>query len=44
MEINKVTIHTSKLNETRHFYDYVLGFQLVTSNENHLLFKLEAAY
>jgi len=34
MEINKVTIHTSKLHETRHFYEYVLGFQLTTSNEN----------
>jgi len=40
MKINKVTIQTSKLNETRHFYNHVLGFQLITSNENQFAIQI----
>lgn len=40
MDINKVVIHTSKLQETKNFYHHVLGFQLITTNENNFTIKV----
>lgn len=40
MEINKVTIQTSKLKESEDFYHRVLGLQLINSNENKFTIKV----